>query len=170
MRKLFFIALIITSGLLFGCQSEENASQIDDLTGNEVTYALHSASEYDISGSVVFQEKTDNSIQIIVKLLNTDEGAIHPVHIHFGPLSEADSTVAQLLVPVNGTTGRSVTRLKFLADETSFTYADLLKFNGSLKIHLDDGLNRGIVLAAGNIGINNELDTEVEACDGEKGG
>ena len=40
-----------------------------------------------------------------------------------------------------------------MADETTITYAELINLNACIKIHLSDtGVERDIILAAGNIG------------------
>ena len=75
------------------------------------------------------------------------------MHLHLGDLSVNGADVAALLSPVVGTTGKSETRVDKLADETAITYADLVKINACVKIHLSDtGVERDIILAAGNIG------------------
>jgi hypothetical protein len=45
-----------------------------------------------------------------------------------------------------------------LDDQTQFSYEDLLNFNGSVKVHMDDGPNKDVVLAGTNIGINSSMD------------
>jgi hypothetical protein len=148
MKKL----LIFTgfSFLLFSCQ--ENMST-NEFTGNEVTYDLQSASEFNISGTVTLKEKRDGSTQVVLKVTGTSGESKLPVHLHLGDISTPAADVAALLSPVNAKTGTSETILKQLADESEVSYSDLLKLNACIKVHLSDvGPERDIILAGGNIG------------------
>lgn len=136
--------------LLFSCQ--ENMST-NEFTGNEVTYDLQSASEFNISGTVTLKEKRDGSTQVVVKVTGTSGESKLPVHLHLGDISTPAADVAALLSPVNAKTGTSETILKQLADESEVSYSDLIKLNACIKVHLSDvGPERDIILAGGNIG------------------
>ncbi len=148
MKNLLF--LLVFSVLLISCQ--ENVST-NDFTGNETTYDLQSASQYNISGIVTLKEKRDGTTAVVVKLAGTSGESKLPVHLHLGDISTPGADVAALLTPVNAKTGISETVLKQLADETEISYSDLIKLNACVKIHLSDvGPERDIVLAGGNIG------------------
>ena len=62
--------------------------------------------------------------------------------------------MAAMLNPVDATNGESSTTIYKLLDEAKVTYVDLVEFDGSIKIHLDDGPNKKVVIAAANIGLN----------------
>lgn len=145
--------LLFLFGLCFifiSCQ--ENLST-NEFTGNEVTYDLQSASQYNVSGIVMMKEKRDGTTQVIVKLTGTSGESKLPVHLHLGDISTPGADVAALLNPVNAKTGVSETILKLLADESEISYSDLIKLNACVKIHLSDvGPERDIILAGGNIG------------------
>jgi hypothetical protein len=148
MKNLLF--LLVFSVLLTSCQ--ENVST-NDFTGNETTYDLQSASQYNISGTVTLKEKRDGTTEVVVKLAGTSGESKLPVHLHLGDISTPGADVAALLTPVHAKTGTSETVLKQLADETEISYSDLIKLNACIKIHLSDvGPERDIVLAGGNIG------------------
>lgn len=156
----------VIAGLMFlmaaGCQ--ENETTVNDLTGNEVVNALQSGSVYPISGTVTIKEKKDGSALVIVELHGTEGNIQHPVHLHMGDISAPGAEVAALLTPVTGSTGKSETILTRMADETSITYAQLMKLDACIKIHLADaGPDRNIILAGGNIGSasNAKLDGRV---------
>ena len=135
--------------IVFSCQENENS----DFTGNEITYALQQASEYEISGTVIFKERKGSGTTVVVSLTGTDGSDKLPVHLHLGDMSQADADVAALLSPVDSKTGKSETILTHLANETPVAYADLLSLEACIKIHLaDTGPGRDVVLAAGNIG------------------
>jgi hypothetical protein len=148
MRKLLVVVLGL---IILGCQERENT--IDEFTGNELVYSLQSGSVYAISGTIMFKERKDGSSQVYVNLSGTEGNIELPVHLHLGDISEADADVAALLNPVNGSTGKSETHLKKLANELPISFADIKALNASIKIHLSEtGPGRDIILAAGNIG------------------
>lgn len=102
---------------------------------------------------MTFKEKKDGSTLVRVELSGTEGDILHPVHLHLGDITTPDSEVAALLTPVTGSTGISETALKILADESTITYAQLLKLTASIKVHLAaTGPDKNIILAAGNIG------------------
>ncbi|MDN5200394.1 hypothetical protein QQ008_03455 [Fulvivirgaceae bacterium BMA10] len=159
---------ILVAFLVFSCVfvvscSDSEPTNLGEFTGNEVTYQLFSASDYNIAGHIIFKQKTDNGIQAEVSLQNTQDGALHPLHLHYGAIGN-DGDLALLLEPIKGLSGKSTTVFSILGDESKFTYDDLLNFDGSVKVHLDDGLNRDVVLAGGNIGKNNLNSTSIKAC------
>lgn len=148
MKKLLFLAGL--GVMLISCQESVNTS---DFTGNEITYDLQSASQYDISGVVTMKEKTDGTTQVLVSLNGTTGESKLPVHLHLGDISTPGAEVAALLSPVNARTGISETVLKELANESEVFYSDLIQLNACVKIHLSDvGPERDIILAGGNIG------------------
>ena len=148
MKKILFFAGFLI--VLISCQ--ENIST-NEFTGNEVTYDLQSASEYNVSGTVTLKEKRDGTTQVIVKVSGTSGESKLPVHLHLGDITTPAADVAALLSPVNAKIGTSETVLKHLANETEVSYSDLIKLNACIKIHLSDvGPERDIILAGGNIG------------------
>jgi hypothetical protein len=139
----------------FGCHLDERTTLKPFVyTGNEVTYALASGSEYNISGTATLKERIDYSTDIIIALSGTSGNSLKfPVHLHFGDISIEKAKIALQLRPVDGQTGNSETTVTELADESAVTFAQLKTLNASIKIHLSNsGDGRNIILAAGNIG------------------
>lgn len=164
MLQLKFFKYLLGAGLVLAVVScDEDSQDLGDFTGNEITYQLFAGSGYNNEGYITFKERKDKSIQAEVTLSNTQAGGTHPLHLHQDPIG-ADGDLVALLNPVDGKTGKSVTIFNVLGDETAFTYTDLLNFNGSIKVHLDDGLNKDEVLSGGNVGINRMTDTNVISC------
>lgn len=158
MKKVIWSA--IAAFLVMACQDNENPKV--DFTGNEVTYPLVAASEYEIDGVVVFQEKKDGSAFIKVNISGTEGNIEHPVHLHLGSIAEPDAEVYANLNPVLGKTGKSETHLTTLADESAITYRELIELFACMKIHLSaSGPQKDIVLAAGNIGTASAEDTSM---------
>jgi hypothetical protein len=149
--KSYFLFIMLI-GLGLGCSDEE--PQVDEVyTGNESTYPLESASEFDISGAATFKERVDGGTDVFIVLDKTFDTGEFPVHLHFGDVSTDKAEIASLLLPVAGNNGTSKTTISTLSDESKVTFNDLKDFDGCLKIHLAaTGEGRDIVLAAGNIG------------------
>ncbi|HNP18607.1 MAG TPA: hypothetical protein PKL31_09255 [Fulvivirga sp.] len=146
MKKLSLIILLFC---LLGCDTDEEVSVY---TGNEQQYALSQASNFPVNGFVVFRERRDNLTEIKISLTGTEGDINHPAHLHYGNISNPDADMALLLTPVNGNTGESISLANALNDETPMTYDDFINFDGHIKIHQDDGPNKNVILALGNIG------------------
>lgn len=145
------VGMLIIAGVI-ACKPSENVSEF---TGKETTYSLQQASQYTVFGTVTFKEKRNGSTVVAVDLIGTSGNAKHPVHLHLGDLSTQGASVAALLNPIIGKSGKSETTLTQLADETPVSYTDLVKLSACVKIHLSDtGPEKDIVLAAGNIGLS----------------
>lgn len=153
MKSIFRLSLLVLVALV-GC-SDDNGLSNDEFTGNEVSYDLVQSSDFPISGTVNFMERTDGDVQVVVSLEGTSGDIFHPVHLHFGDLTTPDADIAFLLNDLKGSEGSSVTTVAQLSDETDFTFESLESFNGSVKVHLGaTGDDRNVILAAGNIGAN----------------
>ena len=144
---------IVLSGLIWvSCQENENTSEF---TGNETTYSLQSGSQYDVSGTVTIKERRDGTSTVLVSLQGTSGNSKLPVHLHLGDITTPAADVAALLSPVDAKTGISETTFSQLAYESTIQYADLIKLEACIKVHLSDvGPERDIILAGGNIGLS----------------
>lgn len=144
----------VASLVLFRCETADVSTRDnEELTGNSVTYALQAASDWNVSGTVIFNERKDGSSLIEIKLSGLNSESQHPVHLHLGDVTTDDAAIAALLQPLDGKTGESRTMLTRLADETEVRYNDLKNLEACIKIHLAAfGEGQNVVLAAGNIG------------------
>jgi hypothetical protein len=144
------LAVFTISMVLVACHESEDTN---NFTGNETVYDLQSTSTYNISGTVTFKELRSGKTSVEVKLIGTSGTAKLPVHLHLGDISTPGAEIAALLSPVDAKDGVSQTQLTQLADESMVLYADLIKLNACIKIHLSDvGPERDIILAGGNVG------------------
>jgi len=148
-----FIPIIFLFSLLISC-TEETGDAPAVYTGNETQYPLYQASNFPISGMVTFKERIDGFTDIEVILSGTNGDVYHPVHLHYGDISNEDADIAQLLSPLLGKSGSSVTTIDKLADESAITYKQLVIMDASIKIHLDNGVGYDVILAGGNVGKN----------------
>lgn len=157
-----FLALIFV-----GCdqKSSEDASPIL-LTGNEIDYRLFSTSDFNISGKIIFKEKNDGTVEVETVLENTKGTVLHPVHIHAGSMTD-NGQLLTVLNPVLGSKGSSITTLQnLMVNETKpFLFSELAHFDGSVRVHLNDGTGQSVILAIANIGKNkNLLDSNFAIC------
>jgi hypothetical protein len=144
------ITSILFAVVLLACQEPEAVSEF---TGNEISYELIAGSEYDVSGTISFKERTDGFSNVVIALKGTDGTAKHPVHLHLGTIATEQAAVAALLSPVAAGTGKSETLLTKLADDTPIMYKDIASLEACIKVHLsDEGAGRNVILAGGNIG------------------
>lgn len=144
------LGIVLIGMIWVSCQENENTSEF---TGNETTYSLQSASQYNVSGIVTIKERRDGTSTVLVNLQGTSGDSKLPVHLHLGDLATPAADVAALLNPVSAKTGISETTFSQLADESPILYADLIKLEACIKVHLSDvGPERDIILAGGNIG------------------
>lgn len=144
------ITTILFVAALLGCQEPDAVSEF---TGNEMSYQLMAGSEYDVSGTIAFKERTDGYSTVLIALKGTDGTAKHPVHLHLGNIATEQAAVAALLSPVIASTGKSETLLTKLADDTPIMYKDIANLEACIKVHLsDEGAGRDVILAGGDIG------------------
>ena len=149
MKYTFYLYTILCAALMAACSEGEEAV----FNARELSYPMVSASaDYNIQGTATFTEQPDGSLQLTLQLENTAGGGQHPGHLHYGTTEVPDSDIALLLSPIEGASGTSTTSFSQLADGTTFDFERLMNFDGSLKVHLDDGANRDVVLAGANVG------------------
>ena len=136
-------------------QDDPAIQKESDLTGREITYALESGSEFNVSGTAVLKERKDLSTEIVITLnKGFDENAQFPVHLHLGDVTTDKADIAASLQPVDAKNGVSETLLTMLADESKVTFDEIKQMNACIKIHLSaTGPEKDVVLAAGNIGL-----------------
>lgn len=149
-NRIYFLLVFV-----LGCsQNDTYIEKEKNFTGREVTYALESGSEYNISGRATLKERANLSTEIVITLNESfDENALFPVHLHLGDVATDQADIAASLQPVNARTGVSETVLTILADESPVTFDDITQMDACIKIHLSaTGIERDIILAAGNIG------------------
>jgi len=159
------LVLVIGIMLMGMAACNENTERDGEFTGNQVSYALMPGSEWDFYGEVTIRERKDSSAQVEINIRNTEGDQMFPAHLHYDAFSE-EADLAALLNPVDAKSGNSTTVIERIDEDKEFTYQDLISFDGHIKVHLDDGPNKDIILSYGNIGSNFDkpLDSEVAPC------
>jgi len=152
--SLFLLALV---AVLAACNNESEESS--EYTGRETQYNLLEGSylETTTSGTITIKERTDQSVEIQLSMDGTLNGAVHPVHLHYGSLQD-DGLVAEFLnnlEDAGNNRSQSTTRLTKLSDGTSVTFDKFLAMDGSIKVHFEEeGALKDVILGATNIGAN----------------
>lgn len=155
MRASFWILSLMITTFVFGCKNDDEHDQGNDFTGRSLEYRLLSGSEYNTSGKITFQERKDKSLRAVITIGPSGMEGYHPAHLHYGEF-EMDADMAAMLHPVDGMTGEGITERVILENDTILTFEDLQTFDGHVKVHGDDGANKGLILAYGNIGKNKD--------------
>lgn len=155
MKKLFFLAIL--SIAVFSCGSDSGNAEF---TGNEMVFQLipGSVNGNETSGTLVIRERTEGLAQIEITLHGVIANSNHPAHLHYGSLEDNGNMATQLnpVIEADGV-GYSVTILNELENGDEITYADLITFDGSVKIHFEaSGPLKDEILGSTNIGINSD--------------
>lgn len=152
MKKYSLVFLAAFVGAIVSCK--EDVPDPAALTGESISYPLFSgAEEWGYEGEAVFAERADGFTLITISLNGPAGTRLFPAHLHEGSYSH-EANMAAMLNPVDATTGKSETLLKQLASGESVSYAEMINFNGHIKVHLGDGDDKNVILAYGNIGSN----------------
>ncbi len=151
----FLRGLAAVSGLLFmlilsACN--EGGEPAPTPNGNNRSYTLYAQSSDNIFGQVIFVEYSDGSVNFVLELNNTVSGNMHPAFLYFDNALDGED-IRLTLEPVNGATGGSQLRTSTFDDGTPFTFAQLLTFDGHIKVH-ESATNFENVLSSGDIGGN----------------
>lgn len=161
LEKLNLIILILGVFIAFsvllmtaGCNEDDMdpADQLPELTGNQTIYNLVTANNSGVSGTVVFEETTNQSTLITVNLTGGIPGGTHPIHIHENS-TVVGGGIAIGLGEVDGSTGSLVVEISATDDGNIISYDDLINFDGHLNIH-ESPQNLAVLVARTDIGGN----------------
>lgn len=157
MKKLKFGLLVFAFLGLIACDDDDDNNPV--FQGDSKEYDLSAVGESGVSGTALFEENEDGSTTITLELSGTTEGETHPAHIHLNSAAEGGE-IAISLEPVDGDTGKSVTTVSTLDDETPITYEELEDFDGYINVHKSEQ-ELDAILAQGDIGQNELTDESV---------
>jgi hypothetical protein len=99
-----------------------------------------------------FAKRVNGETLVTVSLDGTNDGDVHPSHIHANSAAQGGGIVIDLN-DIDGTTGESKTNISQRNDGTAITYDELINFNGYLNVHLSSSV-LGTLIAQGDIGQN----------------
>ncbi|MBT0810468.1 hypothetical protein KIH41_04155 [Litoribacter ruber] len=139
--------------VIIGCLVSVGCSDDDDAPREEAKiYTLNALPGFNNPGNVIFQKDGSNATLVTIQLEGTEDGAIHPAHIHANSVAEGGPIVVDL-TSVDGSTGRSQTRVTMFDNGTPVTYEELITYNGHVNVHLSME-DLATLIAEGNIGSN----------------
>ena len=122
------------------------------LTGTSVTYTLDSVGSLAVSGTALFQQRTNGQTLVSVSLNGAIAGSSYPAAIQLGSVATVGGgPIEMTLNAVSGTTGKSYTNISTLDAGTTITYTNLLVYDGYLAVRQSPAVN-STVLCQGNIG------------------
>ncbi len=129
----------------------------NELTGTSKEYMLDERAVAGISGTATFSERVNGEALATLSLNGTPDGGEHPAHIHLNTAAEGGE-IAFTFNAVDGTSGKSKTNVSVLDDGTTFSFNDILDFDGYINVHLS-AEDLATIVAQGDIG-QNELTGE----------
>lgn len=138
-------------------QEKETILAIGDIGGNVITatnksYALLEIGSYGVSGTALFEKRTNGNTLVTISLIGTIAGEFYPATINIGSIATVGGgDPKKTLNPVNGTTGKSYTNIKALDNTLSIRYDDWLVYNGYINIYQELPIYSKII-SHGNIG------------------
>lgn len=136
------------------------------LTGETTQYSLIELNNSGVSGTITLEERVNGFTLATIMLDGTPTDGDHPAHIHSGSLEEPGGIVVPLS-NVDGNSGMSVTHIEMNNSDEAVTYADLLEYNGHVKVHLSPE-DLATVVSGGNIGSNGNSSARVSFADDVK--
>jgi hypothetical protein len=114
---------------------------IGDIGGNVMTttkksYTLQKVGLYGVSGTALFEKRTNGNTLLTIKLTGTISGELYPATINIGSISTVGGgDVKKTLNGVNGSTGESYTNIRTLDSNTPIKYEDWLEYVGYINIY-----------------------------------
>src|SRR5690554_413140 len=126
----------------------------NQLTGESFSFDLVAVGDSEVNGQAIFEERESGETLVSIFLEGTEEGNSHPAQIRVGSTENETEELGVALNPVNGGTGKSLTHVANLDQQTqdgqAITYEELIALDGHINIYLSQEENE-TVIAQGNI-------------------
>lgn len=123
----------------------------NELTASSTTYALSAVNDSGVNGTVTFGKRVSGSTLVTVDLQGASPTGNHPMYIYENDVT----TPGPIAINLNnylGSTGKSVTSVRKLNNNTAISYDQLTDFNGHIRI--GTSATDPAFIAQGNIGSN----------------
>lgn len=149
--KKIVLGLAVVAGLA-SCSDDDDVTTPPPFEGESKEYTLNELGDSGVTGTVTFNENEDGSTTVDFDLEGTEEGSVHPAHIHMGTAAEGGDIVVTFNPITDGASTTDVTALDGEDGET-ITYEELVTYDGYINVHLSsDELET--VVAQADIGAN----------------
>lgn len=132
---------------------------IADIGGNVITstnktYALSVVDAFGVSGSALFEKRTNGNTLLTITLNGTIAGENYPATINVGSIATVGGGDAKkTLNPINGSTGKSYTNIRVLDNSIAISYDNWLVYDGYINIY-QKSISYANIICHGNIGAN----------------
>ncbi len=132
---------------------------IGDIGGNVITstkksYTLQKVGLYGVSGTALFEKRTNGNTLLTISLTGTIPDEVYPATINIGSVSTVGGGyIMKTLNPVNGSSGKSYTNIKILDSNTPISYENWLVYVGYINIYQKEPFFSNII-CQGDIGKN----------------
>jgi hypothetical protein len=124
------------------------------LTTTNKTYTLINVGSFGVSGSALFEKRTNGNTLVTISLAGVIAGDVYPATINLGSIeSVGGGPVVKILNNVDGTNGKSYTNIRKLDSGTDVTYDNWLVYDGYINIYQTSADLENII-CHGNIGSN----------------
>jgi Cu/Zn superoxide dismutase len=123
----------------------------NELTASSTTYALTAVNDSGVNGTVTFAKRVSGATLVTVALTGASPTANYPIYIYDNDVA----TTGPVAINLNnylGSTGKSVTSVRKLINNTAITYDGLTDFNGH--VNVGTSATDPAYVAQGNIGSN----------------
>lgn len=130
-----------------------------DIGGNVMTttkksYTLQKVGLYGVSGTALFEKRTNGNTLLTITLTGTISGELYPATINIGSVSTVGGgDIKMTLNKVDGSTGKSYTNIRTLDSNTPIKYEDWLVYVGYINIYQNTASFFNII-CQGDIGKN----------------
>jgi hypothetical protein len=125
----------------------------NELTATSKSYNLSAVNASGVNGAALFQKRKDNSTMVTLTMTGLIAGTQYPANIHLGSVQTiGGGPVRRALNPVDGTSGKSITNISALDDNTVISYDNWLLYDGYIAVR--SAIVNPVVISQGNIGSN----------------
>lgn len=124
------------------------------ITATKTTYTLQKVGTFGVSGTALFEKRTNGNTLVTITLTGTISGEVYPASINIGSITTVGGgDVKKTLNPVNGSTRISYTNIRSLDNSFEIKYDDWLVYVGYINIYQNSPLFFNII-CQGDIGKN----------------
>lgn len=124
------------------------------ITDTNITYTLSTVDSYGITGSALFEKRTNGNTLVTLTMNGLLPDTFYPASINVGSVGTiGGGGIKKTLQSVNGNTGKSYTNIRSLNNDVIISYENWLVYVGYINVYHTEADNLNII-SQGNIGAN----------------